>query len=154
LGVARLPAEKAESSRLLTAGWEIAERIADGKELKEIAKQLYPGTTRKDRHNRKDFQRRILDLAAHNTEFQHAFATQGRAELILMLPRIARRLAQRAAHLGKAPDVKLVFEASGFHNPKVNHEHSGDVNIRLVIPRPELPSSDQDVVEAEVVEDE
>jgi hypothetical protein len=56
---------------------------------------------------------------------------------------------------GKPDAVKLVFEATGFYSPRVQHEHSGDINIKLQIPRPagEIEASAEDVTDADVVED-
>lgn len=160
MGMARLPAKSNQSSdspsKTYLAGHTLADSIAKGKGLKDIAEQLYPGSGKQVRARRRGFIRKVYELAAWDQDFQLAMATRARAILTLALPATSERLALRASRLGKAQDVKLLFEASGFHNPRVQHEHSGDVNIRLVIPRPELPeSADQpETIDAEVVEDE
>jgi hypothetical protein len=66
-----------------------------------------------------------------------------------------QRLTDRAVHLGKPDAIKLLMEASGFHNPRVDHKHSGDINIKLTIPRPELPkqAGHAEVVDGTAIEE-
>jgi hypothetical protein len=59
-------------------------------------------------------------------------------------------LAGRAAR-GRPDAIKVLFEASGFHNPRVRHEHSGEIKIKLDMPRPAF-GSDDEVVDADVVD--
>jgi hypothetical protein len=150
--VASLPAERNESSvQNARAGASIAELIYQGKDLKEIAAQLYPENSKKARRHRREFISRVYELAAWDQDFQSALVTRSKAILTLSLPAVTERLVTRARRLGKPQEVKLVFEASGFHNPRVQHDHSGSVEIKLTIPRPELPEKAK-VVDAEAVE--
>lgn len=65
---------------------------------------------------------------------------------------ITDALIRRAAK-GRPDAIKLAYEASGFHNPRVKHDHSGEINIKLDMPRPKQVESGE-VVDAEVVEDD
>lgn len=81
-------------------------------------------------------------------------AETAHAELALGLVPVTKRLVERATNLGKPQEVKLVMEASQFHNPRVQHEHSGDVKVSIDIPRPvRVPNLDEQVEDAEVVDD-
>jgi hypothetical protein len=90
-----------------------------------------------------------------------AAALAARGQMILALPGITEALIKRAQR-GRPDAIKLIFEASGFHNPKMQHEHSGEVDLRIVqVPRPApvdntpnaRPQIDEPIVDAEVVED-
>jgi hypothetical protein len=61
---------------------------------------------------------------------------------------------RRRASRGNPTAIRLLFEATGFHNTKVKHEHSGDITVKLEgIPRPEpVVEEDHDIVDAEVVD--
>ena len=72
-----------------------------------------------------------------------------KVEMLLALVPATRALGQRAAR-GRPDAAKLLFEATGFHNPRVKHDHSGEIKIKLEIPRPAFES---DVVDADVVDD-
>lgn len=124
--------------------------IAEGMRPAQIAKRIHP----EDKEARKDLRRRIWKLVREDAEFQARVASRARGEMVLDLIPATRRLGKRAKRLGKAQETKLLYEASGFHNPRVKHEHSGDISIKLEIPRPEKVSHvDDDVVDAEVVEE-
>jgi hypothetical protein len=77
------------------------------------------------------------------------------AGMVASMPALVRR-AQR----GRIDAIKFLGELSGVHNPKVSHEHSGDVNLRFIaMPRPDQATVDQTqpqleepVVDAEVVD--
>ena len=55
----------------------------------------------------------------------------------------------KRARRGRTDAAKIIMEATGFHNPKVKHEHSGEISVKLDIPRPQF---DHGVSDAEVVE--
>jgi hypothetical protein len=72
-----------------------------------------------------------------------------KAETALALPGVTRALVRRAQR-GRVDAIKLLFELTGFYNPRsiVDHNHSGEININLTMGgRPEP------VVDAEVVEE-
>jgi hypothetical protein len=50
----------------------------------------------------------------------------------------AIKALNRKAAAGRVDGIKLVFESSGFYNPRVQHEHGGDIKITIRnAPRPE-----------------
>jgi hypothetical protein len=58
---------------------------------------------------------------------------------------------------GNIPAIKLALESSGYHNPRVQHEHSGEVSITIKnAPRPvrtaDHTEADAPVIDADVVE--
>jgi hypothetical protein len=84
---------------------------------------------------------------------------QANAILILNLPQATQALARRAGR-GRPDAIKLAYEVTGFHNPKVQHEHSGDISISINSmsrpPKTETTTGqlEEPIVDAEVVEDE
>lgn len=76
-------------------------------------------------------------------------------ELLSGLEGAAEALVRRA-HRGRPDAIKLLFEATGFHNPRIKHEHSGDIKLTLDLPRPGVaspPGLPEPVVDADVVEE-
>jgi hypothetical protein len=147
MGVARLPTETNGSSDLTKGESTILEAIFNGHKPREIAKRLAPH----DKAERRRIRARLRRLI-QRPEFAAALHARGQLELAVALGPTIKRLAQRAAATGKPDAVKLVFEASGFHNPRVKHDHTGSVEIKLTIPRPALPEQTTDHVDAEDVE--
>lgn len=79
------------------------------------------------------------------------------------LPAMGEALAKRAKR-GRVDAIRLALEVTGVHNPRVRHEHSGDISISLKMPRPAEVSNqtageaaqaleEGNVVDAEVVEE-
>lgn len=74
------------------------------------------------------------------------------------IPEITEALVRRATR-GRPDAIKLALEIAGIHNPRVSHEHSGDITVTLAsVPRPEPvvnPNAqlEEPVVDAEVVEE-
>lgn len=52
----------------------------------------------------------------------------------------------RRGRRGRIDAAKLIYETTGFHNPKVKHEHSGDINIKIDMPRPKFHDAEGSVV--------
>jgi hypothetical protein len=88
-------------------------------------------------------------MLATDPEVQLAIHEMTHAQLVQDLPTITKRMGKRAKATGRQPEVKLAYEASGFHNPRVAHEHSGDITI---IPRPSRVENEEEIVDAEVVD--
>ena len=84
--------------------------------------------------------------------FHAMVSAAAHGEMVEGLIPATQALGKRAAR-GRPDAIKLLFEASGFHNPRVKHEHSGDINIHLDMPRPERVVDEDQVVDAEVVDD-
>ena len=150
--MAGLPARQNESSSP-TKDDKIREAVADalakGLSPPEIARRIAPD----DDKRRAYWRKRIWKMVRSDAIFHAKLAEYAQGELALGLLPATQRLTKRAARLGKPPEVKLVYEASGFHNSRVKHEHSGDIKVTLDMPRPERRDEDDDVIDAEVVED-
>lgn len=129
--------------------------LADGKTAPQIARRLAKGDRKKAQQIRAKLRR-----WACQPEFRQAIFDVANGNMILALPGVTDAALTRAALYGKPDSVKLVWEATGFHNPKVSHEHSGDIQLHINIPRPERtqdtlgPGKDpESYVDADVVEE-
>lgn len=114
----------------------------------EIAKKLAPHDFRKQRSIRHQVYRVLQDDPQYQTDqavFAHAVMVGG-------LETAAEALVRRAGR-GRPDAIKLLFEASGFHNPRVKHEHSGEVAVKVTFTRPALPHLEEHVPDADVIED-
>lgn len=82
-----------------------------------------------------------------------AICEQAKVEMLVGLIPASKKLASRAER--KTDATKLLFETTGFHNPRMKHEHSGEVKITMDIPRPSFVDANAqiDIPEADVVED-
>lgn len=150
--MAGLPATQTKSSSpdLSKGEQRFVELLAKGHRPPDIAKAAYPN----DPRARKNLRRKLWRRVKQDPRISNALAEQARAELVMGVAPASERLAKRAKRLGKAQDVKMLYEASGFHNSRVQHEHSGDITISLDIPRPvRVDPEDVDVQDAEVVDD-
>lgn len=149
--VAHLPAIKDEPAlspkedRMRDA---LADAIFAGHKPADIAKRLAP----ENKQARKNLRQRIRRMVYEDVEFQTRVANRAKGEMILGLGEAVRGLV-RAAGRGRPDAIKLLFEASGFHSAKVQHQHSGEVTVKLAsIPRPE-PVVEEAPVDAEVVDE-
>lgn len=142
---AQLPAPKSSGP----SPWDeaVALALASGRKPTEIARRLAKGDPEKAKHYRKKLARKTRDPA-----FKQAVAEASQSTMLLGIPGAVNALVRRA-HRGRPDAIKLLFEASGFHNPRVQHEHSGEVNIKLTMPRP-AAIGETGIVDAEVVEEE
>jgi hypothetical protein len=150
--MANLPAPQNKSStpELSRHKEAAASLLAKGYRPAEIAKMKYPDDPKK----RRSLRLKLWRMVRSDAQVQQRIAEIARGELVMGVAPASKRLAKRATRLGKSPDVKLLYEASGFHNPRVQHEHSGDITVTLDIPRPaKVPNLDEQVVDAEIVED-
>lgn len=66
---------------------------------------------------------------------QKAIVERAQAQSLAAMPAAMNAAGKRAAR-GRMDAVKFLGEASGIHNPRVKHEHSGEVKIKLDMPRP------------------
>jgi hypothetical protein len=118
----------------------------------DVARKLAPN----DRHERKKIRARVRRLAASDPVFQARIGELAHGHLIMSLGTAVRGL-ERAAGRGRSDAIKLLFEATGFHHTKTQHEHSGEIKVKLEIPRPPVLDDEgrpEPVVDADVVEDE
>jgi hypothetical protein len=126
----------------------VAEAIVAGKRPWQIAKQLAKGDLKKTR----SLNKRIRRLMWNDAWMAHAVEGYKRAaaiDAITTRPALAKRASR-----GRTDAHKLLLEVSGLHNPRVQHEHSGDIRISLTtVPRPVATSEpDEPIVDADVVE--
>lgn len=126
----------------------LVEALSLGLTLPEMAKKLAPDDVKK----RKKIRRQLRTLTRGDQRLQEMVATAARGEMVAGLIPATQALAKRAAR-GRPDAIKLLYEASGFHNPRVQHEHSGDIKITLDMPRPPRHDPDEDdAIDVEVVE--
>jgi hypothetical protein len=131
---------------------ETAETLAESFRRREtppqIAKRIHPT----NKAARKRLRHQLWRLAATDPDIAEAISLRARATLMVGLGPMVAALVRRAEH-GNVMAIKLAFEASGYHNPKVQHEHSGEVTIKLDMPRPNYEAMGGVIEDAEVVED-
>lgn len=153
MAMANLPATTSQNAetpaetRLLDA---LSEALHTGKRPAEIARHLAPN----DPVRRKYWRDKIDRTLKHDDRLALRLAGNARVEHLLGIGPASRSLA-RKARAGRVDAIKLLFEVSGLHNPRVSHEHSGEVNIKVTMPRPDFKSTQaqEPVVDADVVDD-
>lgn len=99
----------------------------------------------------------VLYAAAHSQEFLDWQVSQAKGTIIADVDELGAALVARGKR-GRTDAIKLGLEMTDIHNPKVKHQHSGDISINLNMPRPgrvenQTALEDGNVVDAEVVED-
>lgn len=151
MDMANLPA-KTEKKSLTPEEERFREAAADlviqGRSPSEIAKKLHPD----DPAARKTLRSKLWRLVRNDADFHRRIGERAHAKLVLGLGPTVEGIVRRAEK-GNPQAAKLVLEASGFHNPKMQHEHSGEVSIKLDLPRPPaIESTAEPVQDAEVVE--
>lgn len=113
---------------------DLIERLAAGETIEQLAARLYPDNIK----SRRAFTRRAYRRVALSEVAQQEIAQIAQAMMMGAIPGVTQALIRRALR-GRPDAIKLLFEASGFHNPKVDHRHSGDVKLTLVaMPRPQV----------------
>lgn len=152
LHVANLPAVQTKSSVGPSAEWDrkVLKALAAGYTSVQLAAKLGKGDPRKTKLARQ----RIRRLMARSEEYKMLVAEESQGVMIETLPSTTAAVAKRSRR-GRTDAAKLIFEATGFHNPKVKHEHSGDIKITVDIPRPAPVEAitAEEPVDADVVED-
>src|SRR3982751_3620137 len=141
--LARAP--QAQLQELSTAQRKVLDAIADGAEPADIARKLAKG----DKVKAREWRHRIRYWMRENQTFRDHLGLDGRIEAMGMTGMAVHALGRRAQR-GRVDAIRLAFEVSGFHNPKVqhNHEHSGTIDINL-----KMGGRPEPVVDAEVVEE-
>ena len=141
---------------------KVVELLQQGWQPRDLARKLGGNDSKKTRR----LLGRILRAAGSSEQYFQDQSAQASGALVAALPEASDALMRRAAR-GRVDAVKLAFEVTGFHNPKVKHEHSGKIEINLSMGRPErtvnetgspaLASGDEavdhDIVDADVVEE-
>jgi hypothetical protein len=143
--VASLPAIRNANSELDERERTVVRLIRRGWPSGAIAQKLAPSDPRRQKVIREYVRRTIARDPGLKTEI--GLASQG--TLIETLPDAAQALAHRASR-GNIPAIKLLMEVVRFHNPRQEVEHSGDIKITVIAPRP--PRVEDEVVDADVVD--
>lgn len=125
----------------------LLEAIERGETPKDVARRLYPD----DKRARKMARNRFWEIVGRDEALAQTIVTRARTRMLIGLGPATDALARRAAK-GNIPAIKLLYEASGLHNPRVKHEHSGEVKIVLDMPRPSF-GAEGHIEDAEVVEE-
>lgn len=116
----------------------------------EIARRLAKG----DKDKARKYRARIRYLSYNHTEeMGQRLAYKLKAEMMVGTGGVVQAVIKRGER-GRIDAAKLIFEMTGLHNPKVQHEHSGEIAIKLDIARPPR-TVDEDatgIVDADVVE--
>jgi len=111
------------------------------------------GHQQKDYRAIRRYRRRVRRAIMRSPQFLEAQRAQAIAAMWESLPDVTDALIRRASR-GRPDAIKLMWEAMGFHNTRVQHEHSGDIEIRLTVPRPvrELPRDSEGSIEGSATE--
>lgn len=111
---------------------KVLELLSEGLRPPEVAKVLAKG----DKQMAKRLRLRIWRMVRSDAQFQRSMMERAQAEAVVGVVPASRGLAKRAGR--KTDAAKLLFEMTGLHNNKVKHEHSGEISIKLDIPRPKF----------------
>jgi len=154
--MAHLPATRAPDSAkpLDKLDKQILAGLAAGLSPPEIARKLAKKNGKTPRQYRAVIRYRLR----HREQLRLAIHDEASAELTRALIPATKALGRRAGR-GNVNAIKLLYEASEFHNPRDSTTtHTGEITINIAgIPRPQAtigPGSEDEVVDAEVVEDE
>lgn len=109
----------------------LVEAMNKGMTTGQIAKKLAKGDEKRAKYWRDKIRKMLRD----DPMLKRAIVQQASNNLIVGLPG-ATAAAVRRSHKGRMDAIKFVSESTGFHNPRVQHEHSGDIKITVDIPRP------------------
>jgi hypothetical protein len=148
MDMANLPEKQTPSSSEIETRDAFREKIADlivaGGTPASIAKRMYPDDPRK----RQNMRNRIRRMTYMDPKLALEVGLRAKGQMLLDLGPAVEAVGKRAKR-GRMDAARVVMEATGFHNPKVKHEHSGDINIKIEMPRPQF----HEVPDADVVED-
>ena len=154
MDVASLPAPANKSSKKLQTRRDTYRRLVKrGFTATEIAKKLAPDDARRRKIIRGD----VRYVIAHDEEIQAMRAASIKGAFYEELDGVAEAVGRRARR-GRIDAAKLMLEVTGIHNPRVKHEHSGDIKITLDLPRPprqvdELSAGESFIPDVDVVEE-
>lgn len=122
-----------------------------GKHPREIAAALHPTNKDAARRTRRIIEQQIRD----DPRIHQKVLDYSKTELLTGIGPTIKAMIRRADK-GNVMAAKLILEMAGVHNPRVKHEHKGDIKIKLEgLPRPVFERSGIDsepVVDAQVVD--
>lgn len=135
----------------------LAQAVSEGMTIPQLANKLAKKTGGSPRYWRAKLRR----LAANSNYVIEEAAMAARGRGLAYLGPSVEGVGRRAAR-GRPDAAKLLWAMMGFHNDKVQHEHSGGIDIRVSIPRPQVTEDklngpgkiEEGFVDADVVEDE
>jgi hypothetical protein len=148
MGVASLDLARPVNPRLGLAE-AITTAFERGETVPQIAKRIHPT----DGKARRALNQKLWRMVREDELLKLTIMQRAQGMMLAgLLPTISA-LNGRGAR-GRTDAAKLLFEASGFHNPRVQHEHSGEIKVKLEMPRPtfEQDADGAIVADAEVVE--
>lgn len=126
--------------------------LMKGYSPQQVACKLAPENKRRQRA----LKGQIQWVAGQSEEFLAWQAGRAKGAVVGSVPEMAEAMVRRGKR-GRTDAIKLGLEMTNIHNPRVKHEHSGDISINLNMPRPgrvDNPSlDDPSIVDAEVVDD-
>lgn len=122
----------------------VLENIMAGRSIGQMARRIAKG-------DRKKYNRWYMTIihVLNLEEIQTVLMGMAQAGAITSLPGAVDGAGRRAAS-GRMDGVRWIGEVTGFHNPRVRHEHSGEVKISLNMPR---PVREESIIDAAVIED-
>jgi hypothetical protein len=148
-----LPASRKLEERELTKFEDkVAWMLIEGHDVAGIARKMAPD----DKKKQKALRQRIRRLA-QDAVFEKEYGQRARVSTVLAVGPTIHAVAKKAK-AGRVDAAKLIFEASGFHNPRVQHEHGGEIKITIrnaARPEPvveEYIGTAEEVKDADVVE--
>jgi hypothetical protein len=127
---------------------EVTELLADGWTPAKIARKLAPDDEKKRKRLRHRIRRMMYAPAV-----QERVAANAKAESVAYLGASVQALGRKAA-AGRVDAMKLLFESTGYHNTKTQHEHTGEIQINIKgLPRPPRVEDETVISDAEVIEE-
>lgn len=148
-----MPASRADGERELTKFEdEVAWALIDGFTVGQIAKKMAPNDEKRAKQIRSRIRRLMYDGV-----FENEYGQRSLVEAKLSVGPAVHAIGRKAA-AGRVDAAKLVFEASGFYNPRVTHDHGGEIKITIRnAPRPERTEEEYGdnvaITDAEVIEE-
>lgn len=126
----------------------IVDAFERGETVGDIARTLAHG----DEKKRKKYATKLRSMVRNDRILQRALIERGQMNLLTAVPMASVAIGKRAAK-GRMDAAKFVMEATGVHNPRVRHEHSGEVRVSLDLPRPKFAEAKViEIDDAEVIE--
>lgn len=127
----------------------LIEALNRGETPPQIAKRLSKG----DPAKYKSIRKKVWRIIRSDAEFHRRLGERAKGQMVVdMLPAV-NAVGKRAAR-GRMDAAKLLLEATGVHNPRIKHEHTGEIKVSLDLPRPKFVEATvaDDVVDAVVAE--
>lgn len=139
-------------SQELTTADRIKYFVLQGWTAPEIARRLAPDNKKRQ----KQIRNQVRKVISRDELLGRASAEIGQGAMIETWPDVVDAVIKRALR-GRVDAAKFIGEVSGIYNPKIRHEHTGDITVHLAgsgsVPRPSRPNDVSPVVDADVIEE-